>query len=361
MPGCFGPLASRDDLNYSGAMARASSLKSLGKGALAIGLTALALGLLVRQISRSPLASQSFDQLDLSLLSIPLCSTCLAVLLSATKWQQLLAAMGQRLAWRTAMRALLVAWPYAAVTPSRAGDLVRAWVIRAEVPLALGGVSVVIDRVLDVQSLLILSLVGAMAQGWWLAACIIALPWIGIWALAMWLKRRPLLSKEKSQRKLWDALCEAQLALHEISSRPRALALSAGMSLCTWLLVQTSFWYLNEIFSTPLSWLESFGLWPMATLLGLVPLTLAGMGTRDVAFIVLLALSREHIHLALTEMNNIQTLVAASGHRMLATVAYTALSSWMFAIIGLPWAIHEWLSRKNQASVETQKNVQAPR
>lgn len=319
---------------------------------MAISLTLLALALLVRQILRSPLATQSFDQLQPLDLLWPLLTTITAVLLSASKWHTLLGAMEQRLPWRTTMRALLVAWPYAAVTPSRAGDLVRAWVIKDRVPLTLGGISVVVDRLLDVQSLLVLATLGCAAHQWWWGCAFFASPILALWIGVFWAKRSPAPTSPQGASKLATIWHETKKTVHVLASRPKGLAWAGALSLCTWICVQASFYLLNLAFSSPLAVRESFGLWPIATLLGLAPITLAGMGTRDMAFIVLLALSRESISLDTLNSESIEALVQSSGHLMIATVAYTALSSWLFAIIGLPWTIREWTKRKRAGSPE---------
>lgn len=324
---------------------RPSTLSRIWRGALAIGLTLLALGVLIRQIAGSPLANQSLADLDPLALLWPLASTLSAVALSATKWHTLLVAMGQSLPWTRAMRALLVAWPYAAVTPSRAGDLVRAFVIKDQVPLPTGGVSVVVDRLLDVQSLVLLATLGALYQQWWWIAALLMSPIAALWACVFWAKKAPVAPLHAGAGKVARLWHEGKKTVQQLAQNPAGLAKAAALSLCTWLLVQCTFFLLNRAFSSPLTIPESFGLWPLATLIGLAPITLAGMGTRDIAFISLLALSRHQLTLDDLNAQTLETLIATSGHLMLATVAYTALSSWLFAIIGLPWSIREWLTR----------------
>jgi hypothetical protein len=62
--------------------------------------------------------------------------------------------------------------------------------------------------------------------------------------------------------------------------------------------------------------------WMLATLAGLVPVTLAGMGTRDAAFVVLLQRS--------------SSVPIAEPAILAATVGYALLAIWSFALIGLP-------------------------
>ena len=67
-------------------------------------------------------------------------------------------------------------------------------------------------------------------------------------------------------------------------------------------------------------------LWPVATLIGLIPVTLAGMGTRDATFIYLLG-ARGH------------TVPPAAV--LAATIGYSAISVGVFALVGLPFMVRE--------------------
>jgi uncharacterized membrane protein YbhN (UPF0104 family) len=66
-------------------------------------------------------------------------------------------------------------------------------------------------------------------------------------------------------------------------------------------------------------------LWPIAVFAGLIPLTLAGLGTRDGVFVYLLTVT------AGLEVEPTQVL--------LATVSYTVIAVWLCAVIGLPFLI----------------------
>jgi uncharacterized membrane protein YbhN (UPF0104 family) len=74
--------------------------------------------------------------------------------------------------------------------------------------------------------------------------------------------------------------------------------------------------------------LDTAMLWPVATLVGIAPLTLAGMGTRDAAFIHLLAGRGDH---------------AEPAQVLAATMGYSAVAIAAFALIGLPFMIRETL------------------
>ena len=74
---------------------------------------------------------------------------------------------------------------------------------------------------------------------------------------------------------------------------------------------------------------QTLTLWPAAMLVGVAPLTLGGMGTRDAAFLALLAAHGTHVDPSTV---------------LVATVGYSAVATWSFAVIGLPWMIRETLT-----------------
>jgi glycosyltransferase 2 family protein len=76
------------------------------------------------------------------------------------------------------------------------------------------------------------------------------------------------------------------------------------------------------------SWMDTLTLWPIAILVGVAPLTLGGMGTRDAAFLHLLAQRGAH---------------AEPAQILAATVGYSAVAIGSFAIAGLPFMIRETL------------------
>lgn len=269
-----------------------------------------------------------------------------AVWLSALKWSLLLRGLGYELSVLRSLRALLAAWPFAAVTPSRAGDFVRAVLVRDKIPLVAGHTSVFVDRLLDIQSLAILATVGILYffhPAWGIAAIAIA---ISIWAsLFYWLSKKASAPRWIPSR-FATILLEVHKILAQLRAEKKALTLNALCSLATWCCVQWVFVGLAWAFGLTLDWREGMFLWPMATLIGLVPITLAGMGTRDLAFIAVLLLARQQSSWGSSLAYDVQQEVAKNASWFLATVSYTAVSSWLFAMIGLPLTILDVLNKQ---------------
>jgi uncharacterized membrane protein YbhN (UPF0104 family) len=78
---------------------------------------------------------------------------------------------------------------------------------------------------------------------------------------------------------------------------------------------------------------DTMTLWPAATLAGIAPVTLAGIGARDAAFIHLLAERGAH---------------ADPSQVLAATVGYSAVAIGFFTLVGLPFMIRETLRERRR-------------
>jgi glycosyltransferase 2 family protein len=244
------------------------------------------------------------------------------VMLGTLRWQQVVRAMGHRLGFGRALEVVLATWPLGVATPSRAADFARAWAVRDVVPIAPGAGSVLAEKAIDLLVLLGLAAAGAAAAGLW--------PWLGL-ALALlaaevttvalatrhreWLSGLPLL------RRRAQAIRDFFLAFDALRRAPGRLAFSCILSLAVRLLTIGVTYALLVAVGADVSALDTAATWPLATLVGLAPVTLGGMGTRDAAFLLLLAERGRSVE---------QSAVLA------ATIGYAVIAQWSFALVGLP-------------------------
>lgn len=212
--------------------------------------------------------------------------TALFPLFMALRWAATLWAGGFAVTLREAVIATMAAWPLGTLTPSKTGDLAKALCVRDKAPLAVGMGSVVAERAIDVMVLLGLSLAGALAlQLEWIvlfAACgIIAA--IGGWILIMLEWRLPLGPKWQ------ERLAQFRLVWRALVKNPKYILISAAASAANWMLsiLQTVLFYRAYGIDVPLA--HACAALPVAIFVGLLPLTVAGMGTRDKAIMVLFA------------------------------------------------------------------------
>lgn len=247
------------------------------------------------------------------------------------RWRTILAAMGHPLRFWSAMKAMFVAMPFALLTPSRAGELVRALAIGETVPLLVGAGSVVAERFIDVQVLAILAFVASLARGLplWagVAVLVMIVSWSAIFVVAhaeRWIIRIPLM------RRIVPKFGQMQVAFRHAAQSPRTLILACFASLASWVLNLSFVQMLLWATQADVSPLLTLSFWPLAVFGGLVPVTLAGMGTRDAVF------------LALLQTQGAVDDVAV----LLATLSYAFLGSGLTALIGLPFAVRLFPRRR---------------
>lgn len=234
---------------------------------------------------------------------------------SAWRWKAIMDGLGWELSVREAVSLIMACWPLATFTPSKGSDLAKAYFLRGRMPVSIVLGSVLAERLLDVLILLAFCLVGSLSFGWrTLAMASGALLLIGVAGVALLLTLR--LPVPKKLRPKVDRLLEA---LRLLLRRPGLLLWVLVLTVANWLasVVQTWIFYLALRVSVPFA--SVLAALPAAIFVGLLPITLMGMGTRDAALIRLLA---SH---------------AAAPVSLGAGLLYSLCGYWLPGLFGLPF------------------------
>jgi uncharacterized protein (TIRG00374 family) len=256
---------------------------------------------------------------------VALAMSTAAVLLGALRWQIVLESMRYRLGFARSLEAVLATWPLAVVTPSRANDLLRAVAVRQTVPLAAGTGSVLAEKVVDLSLLLLLAAIGAALESLWAWAGLLAAMLVVLVAgVALLLSRREAVTRWPGLRSRAQAILDLFLAFDALFAAPGRLAAAGAVSLVIRGLTLGITYALLRGVDADVGFLDVLGLWPVAMLAGLAPVTLGGMGTRDATFIYLLEARGHHV---------------TPSSVLAATVGYSAVAVWFFAALGLPFML----------------------
>jgi uncharacterized membrane protein YbhN (UPF0104 family) len=224
--------------------------------------------------------------------------------------------MGQRVpAWRCVLITFGI-WPIKSLSPSKAGDFGRVVGVRHQVPPAVATGSVLVERVLDVAVLAGFALVGGLYFGDVRIAGVAAaavLAGISLFVVAR------LKLKVPGGEKIQGLVTELLDSVDTFRSHPGdfllVLLLTAGNWLACVLLIRLLFSGVGA--EVPLGFTAAA--FPIAVFVGLLPITLGGMGTRDSALVVLFA-------------------GFAAGPQALAVgLLYSAFTYWFLSILGIPF------------------------
>ncbi len=304
---------------------KASSTRRTLRYALAVVATGVVMALLVDRFGSGLGAALRGARIEW--VAAAFVVTTAGVLLGALRWQVVLESMHYRLGFWRALVAVLATWPLVVVTPSRASDFLRAVAIRRTVPLAPGTGSVLAEKVVDMSFLLLMGAVGAAIEGLWLWSALTAAALVvEVAVVALLVTHRGKLARLPLVRSRADKVEDLFLAFDALFASPGRLAATCVLSLVIRVLTLATTFALLRSVDADVDLFDTCMLWPVATLIGLLPLTLAGMGTRDAMFMYLLS-ERGHL---LTRANVLA-----------ATMGYSLINVGAFAVIGLPFMMHE--------------------
>ena len=213
------------------------------------------------------------------------------VAVMAWRWQ-IIGSVAARFSFRESLRMVMAGSALNVILPSKLGDLCKGLLVAADggVDVACGLGLAGLDKLLDVLGLAaVLALAGAVAPR--------PEPWVtAFWAgtvvgLAglLYLLHRARPVERIPRRGAFAALARALNAAIAVRQRRAGWLGALGLSLLLWMLHvgQISVFYAAVGTSAPAA-----AVWsrvPMGIFIGLLPVTVAGIGTRDAAFYVLMA------------------------------------------------------------------------
>lgn len=246
------------------------------------------------------------------------------ILLATARFRGLLALLGKPPSYFETFDVVLSAWPLGLILPSRSNDLVRAFFLRDRIPVWQCTGAVVAERFVDLQSVLLVSLTGFIWLQKWLWALSIALAVATGWALLLVVSSADVsVAKLPGLSRFRERIEAVFEVFDQIKQTPYAMMPVVLYSITVWFVASGMIWALSASFRVSVPWAHALAYWPLASLIGMLPLTLGGVGTRDAAYI---ALAAGNLSLPAS------TLLAA-------TVSYSAILFVFPAVIGIPLLI----------------------
>jgi len=221
------------------------------------------------------------------------------VLISAYRWKIMIQDWTHIGLWESC-KLLLACNAINILVPSRVGDLSKAYFIAKEDKLDIKrGMNVVLfEKYIDLSSLGIVVLTGVLAAGVWNEATLFGLAF-GLGMLAIfpvlyfvridkWVGHG-IFEKWGILRKIRNFLLDSQVYLEELKKNKAHLVWVVSISVFLWFIHILQFFVIFRALHSQVSIFHVFSLVPLAILVGLVPLTVAGVGTRDSAMIYFFA------------------------------------------------------------------------
>lgn len=288
------------------------------RNALVISITALIFYLLFARIDFFSVINVLLSSDPLWLVAAFLLSL-FSIAVTAKRWQTLLKPLGYDFQYKESLYLILGALPLTSITPAKAGDVIKAYYLKDKVPSTKTVGAVVAERTFDILSLVLLSLIGMLfRQRYELAsiAFIILVCIIAIFILARLTSSFHLsIIKDSWNEKIQNLI----LPLRLLTRHKTAFCLVFFYSLLIWFIsiVQTLTFFYALGLDIPL--LFTVANIPIAIFIGLIPVTLGGMGTRDAAIIFLFS-----------EFASPEKLLGVG-------ILFSIFRYWLLSLIGIPF------------------------
>lgn len=228
------------------------------------------------------------------------------VLIMALRWQVILRSIGVRYAFVASIRCLVKGSILGEVTPGRIGELFRAKMAASQTGASIGKLffSVVIDRIYDLIVLAVFSCAAAIllirdyADVGLPIMVLIVVSLITVVLVMMVLNEKNshrlmnhiimLLFSEELRQQIGAQLSEFFEGFRSMNKRAHAESLF--LSLVIWLLKLIAVYILACALRLHLPFLFSLATGSLAVAVGLLPVSISGVGTREAVFISLLSL-----------------------------------------------------------------------
>lgn len=237
----------------------------------------------------------------------------LTLVVSAKKWQSMVKTINYSIDFKESLKIVMAASPLAVITPAKSGDLIRAYYLKDRVPAAQTMGAVITERFIDISVLAFYSFAGAVILGNGLIIKI-SLSLIFLILLFFLVINKIKLPFTKWQQKIENFLSVSRIFIQQ----PKKILPVLFYALILWLmsvfLVKILFLALGA--NIPL--FHIVATFPVTIFVGLLPVTIAGMGTRDSAIIYFFSsLAKPSICLGVGFL-------------------YSLFGYWFLALLGLP-------------------------
>lgn len=278
-------------------------------------LTILVFGVLFSSVDFSTAANTIRNAKPIYLLYSFL-AMCTFPVWSAFRWNLIASRIGAQLGFWQSFMIVVAAWPLGTITPAKSGDLIKILFLKNVLPYAKTTGIIIAERMMDVVALCLYGTCAGLIYGFTQATGFTISLLIGVF-LFFALAASPLVewAPVKWRNLILDIL-EASKAIYSNFWTFSGILL---ITLVNWFCSFLQTWCCYKAFSTDVPLLYIAAALPIAIFIGLIPITLSGMGTRDSAVIFLFK-----------EYASYETNLAVG-------ILYSIFGYWLLALFGIPF------------------------
>lgn len=241
----------------------------------------------------------SFKGANVYYLLLAIIITFFYTLIQIYKWGLILKRQGIAIKFNKLARMQLKSLFYGIVTPGRVGSFVKAYYLKEELNTNLGKAisSVIIDRILDIMSIFILAFIGGMllvnkifdlSYALFIAFGCIAIGSYIVLNKSLAKKILGFLYDRFLPNKFKKDVRESFYSFYENLPKKSSLIIPFLINLASWIGTYTIAYFVSRSLHLEINYIVLVTLYAITTVVGLVPITISGLGTREATLIGLL-------------------------------------------------------------------------
>ena len=266
------------------------------KRLIAFGVSVLIMSLIFMRIDTREFA-EHISKIDRPLLFLAFFLFIPQILIAAIRWRFLVKNKVTINLWES-IKLILSASALNVFLPSKIGDLCKAYFMKKQGQLDLkrGTNMVLFERYMDLACLSLMAVIGVLLASEWNFSGFVVFG-IGSFVVSLFpilyfinFKKNvsiPLIGETGWGKKIHNFLADSQEYLLEIKNDHKMLLGFIGLSIVLWFLHIFQFFIIFNAIHAQVPFWVIFSLVPLAIFIGLLPITIAGIGSRDAALIVL--------------------------------------------------------------------------
>lgn len=241
----------------------------------------------------------SFSQIKFGYLFLAILMLIGVIFLLTYKWKLILKTQKFRLKFLYLLKLNLIGLFYGFITPARSGSIIRATYLEEKTkrPLVECGLSIVIERLMDLLVIFIFAVIGALLLAGYLPGLLskIAIAFIVLLILIVF-----FISKKRSEfilkfihthlipARFKDQAKDSFHAFYDSFPKLKKLIIPLILTVFIWIIDYSLVYLIARAFLIrEIPYFHFITIFAIATVIGLIPITISGLGTREAALITM--------------------------------------------------------------------------
>ncbi len=237
-------------------------------------------------------------EIDIYLFLLSLVLFPIMIFFQTWKWQVLLEAQEFEVGFWKLFKMQWISLFYGTITPGRIGSFIKIMYLKDESgrPTSECISSVLIDRLLDFIMIAMMAVVGSLylvkefSNLYLQAVLFLASLLFGLWIITS--KKRVkfffrLFYKYLISKKIKEKLKEGFYGFYNNLPKVKSLIIPSLLTLILWVIIYTQVYLVALALSIDIPYLPFITIFPIGTIVGLIPITISGFGTRELVLVSL--------------------------------------------------------------------------